>query len=607
MVLFCAPDEPTTFAERYPHIHVVKMPFAETWTASFLRIIEDNTTSVKIRLPTHRNEMKDTREFLTLMNAKPDFMATAIEINPWKTALFAWVDFNVTSIFSHPEEVFDCMRQQEHTLSGMHIPGCLPAIVGNNTDITQICANSIQWRFVGGFFIGKPDAILHWVHQVYRPGFMVYMTESEYTLTWEVNLWAWLEARYAQDWKPEWYSANHNDTIVRTPILGSDAHTILSNNTNNESWSYACDPYFQTLVGFHATTPSYVYHPILDRHYLVIRYVNYWINHTGAYVYSPETCADGASRIIITKNLVYELDEATGLRTFSRFIGEMNNNTVGLVHRSTFSDGLEDLRLAWNANTQCIRFVATTSCFVPNGKSRIIVGDFDPENLSYGGNKSCTILQSPGGNDVWCEKNWVPISIPLAGNLEVFVYKWTPHMEFVVPIHHHHHHHSNIGTSDSAEVEHVTTTSILVKSTGAIDIMKSCGASHIWRRDGGMRGSSVPVFSKTADQWFAVVHASDDTSPRRYFHRFSALHKDTYLPVRISSPFSFIHIGIEFCIGLAVVEVEVERADDTDHDNVNKPEPSFICWFSQMDRDPVAMSISMDALTWSSTTELGGN
>lgn len=580
MVLFCAPEESITFTEKYPHIHVVKMPLADMWTSSFLRAIEENT-NIQIRLPKHRNEMKDTREFLTLMNTKPDFMASAIEINPWKTALFAWVDFNITSIFSDPIEVFSCMAQQEPTLSGMHIPGCQASIVGKN-DITQICAKSIQWRFVGGFFIGKPDAILHWIHQIYRPGFMVYMAESDYTLTWEVNVWAWLEARYVTDWKPEWYSANHNDTIIRIPILGSDAHTVLCNNTkNNESWSYASDPCFQSLPGFHATTPSYVYHPILDRHYLVIRYVNYWITHTGSYIYSQETCPEGSSHVIITKNLVYELDGSTQLRTFSRFIGEMNNNTVGLLHRPSFSEGLEDLRLAWNANKQCIRFVATTSCYVPNGKSRIMVGDFDPENLSYG-HSSCIILQSPGGKDVWCEKNWVPISIPFAGNLEVFVYKWTPHIEFVVPI--------RISDTDAD----LASTSILVKSTGALDILKSCGASNIWRRDGGMRGSSVPVFSKRADQWFVVVHASDDTSPRRYFHRFIALHKDTYLPVRMSSPFSFIRVGIEFCIGLAVMET-------TDEEKENKE--SFICWFSQMDRDPMAMAISMDDLVWTTDVE----
>ena len=38
-------------------------------------------------------------------------------------------------------------------------------------------------------------------------------------LVWEVNIWAWLESNTL--WKPTWYLADHNDTmLVNIPFLG---------------------------------------------------------------------------------------------------------------------------------------------------------------------------------------------------------------------------------------------------------------------------------------------------------------------------------------------------------------------------------------------------
>jgi hypothetical protein len=39
--------------------------------------------------------------------------------------------------------------------------------------------------------------------------------ETHRKLIWEVNFWAWLEAK--DYWKPKWYSADHNDSIFNIP------------------------------------------------------------------------------------------------------------------------------------------------------------------------------------------------------------------------------------------------------------------------------------------------------------------------------------------------------------------------------------------------------
>ena len=52
-------------------------------------------------LPSVRNQAKDTFGFLTLMNAKAEFVGEAARINPFNTNHFAWIDFNVFHMFQN--------------------------------------------------------------------------------------------------------------------------------------------------------------------------------------------------------------------------------------------------------------------------------------------------------------------------------------------------------------------------------------------------------------------------------------------------------------------------------------------------------------------------
>ena len=56
------------------------------------------------------------------------------------------------------------------------------------------------------------------------------------------------------------------------------------------------------------------------------------------------------------------------------------------------------------------------------------------------------------------------------------------------------------------------------------------------------------------------------------------LDKETYAPLKYSRPFYFKNIGIEFCIGFSI--------------NENK----YWFWISQLDRDPMLVSIDIDKI-----------
>jgi hypothetical protein len=155
---------------------------------------------IKYELPRHRTSNKDTENYLILMNAKTEFLEKSIQKNIFKTNQYAWIDFGIFHILNNSVE--QLKRLGQTTLpKGLYIPGCL---LKNEVAFTQVC-----WRFCGGFFIGDQESILKF-NSLHKQRFRSLVKEAG-ILTWEVNIWAKLEL---EGWNPNWYSADHNDTIL---------------------------------------------------------------------------------------------------------------------------------------------------------------------------------------------------------------------------------------------------------------------------------------------------------------------------------------------------------------------------------------------------------
>lgn len=175
------------------------------------------------RLPSSRTEYKDTRAFLTLMNAKAELMYRAMGVEPgqcasshrhgWTARHFAWIDFSIFHVIRDIEGTIDylaALSKAEFPENGcMLVPGCWEA--GRNAGTLF---NAINWRFCGGFFLASVDAIVE-LNALYDKHFR--RTVAERGLTWEVNFWSVLENEYG--WRPQWYKADHDDSIVRVPSI----------------------------------------------------------------------------------------------------------------------------------------------------------------------------------------------------------------------------------------------------------------------------------------------------------------------------------------------------------------------------------------------------
>ena len=153
-------------------------------------------------LPSNRNATKDTKEFLSLMNTKIEFIKKAAERTEDDT--FLWVDFGILKIVKNREQFISKLKSiNERKFTNISIPGCWVN--------SSFSVNTVNWRFCGGFLVIPR----HHIDTFYNHSKNVltdFCTLPQYKLTWETNIWYVIEYCVGKD--IEWYLADHNDSII---------------------------------------------------------------------------------------------------------------------------------------------------------------------------------------------------------------------------------------------------------------------------------------------------------------------------------------------------------------------------------------------------------
>jgi hypothetical protein len=190
--------------------------FPENVTVEYIEL-EDLTTykeiaDIEYAMPANRTPHHDTNRFMILMNSKIELVHRAIR--PEYTN-YAWIDFSIFHVFRDPS-TSDYLKMLGSSLlrNGLFIPGCWYKGAG---------FNAVNWRFCGGFFTGD-TASIELFHSFYRRTFQNIV--RAHGLSWEVNVWAYLESKCG--WRPIWYKADHNDTII---VLPGDAMRVVATLT----------------------------------------------------------------------------------------------------------------------------------------------------------------------------------------------------------------------------------------------------------------------------------------------------------------------------------------------------------------------------------------
>jgi hypothetical protein len=334
-------------------------------------------------------------------------------------------------------------------------------------------------------------------------------------MVWDINFLAWLE--HKQYWKPIWYKADHNDSIIRIPpFMYSDTLSLFASNTTVYDYR-SIDLYTPSS----ASLCEYFNH---KTKVLNTRYVNY------EYLPSGHCTIHDPNRHVYTKNICCFLDENNQIIPYQGFhVMNENEDDMGIqkVNDNQMFHGIEDIRLFSNELTNTIHFIATTVNYSENRQNSMVMGDYNAEDFML---SNCIIIESPYGGR---EKNWVPFQPIKEPNRLYFIYKWSETFQ--------------IGEC----VEFVEPS----KPSHKLIITHQCKILNPVFKYYDIRGSSNFVYTKQG--YIGLVHFSvDGTLPKHYCHMLVLLDLDTYMPTFHSRIFHFYECGVEFCLTMAIVKNE---------------------------------------------------
>jgi len=490
-------------------------------------------------LPRHRNVQKDTLEYMILMHTKMECILDAIQANPWKSTHFAWIDFNVAHVF---KDTPACQSQLRAISSNrwkkqfLAIPGCWPAMETPFTpSAMSSIVNQIHWRFCGGFFLGDLTSMNQFC-RLYYAHFPKFLAEFN-RMTWEVNFWSWMEGKIPE-WKPQWYAADHNDTILHVPP------EWWSMCLSADVGSYTSIAWGPPSLGddFHATSASVTPGRWGDTegnsgYWVNTRYVNYVLADNGGYIFPDD------SHVIVTRNICSRLDSAMVAQEHF----EMSDPTA-LASFTCNYRGVEDIRI-WVDSDNLFYYVGTSVNYSPEGKGRILKGRYD---VATRGLVDTVVVDPP--TDTACEKNWMPL---VPGNRILY-------------------------RCSDMSIGHLEWGGGAGKGQLVIDSTQEVKVPWLDR----LRGSSYFRESLAyPGAWVGVVHFSVNEWPRNYYHMLILLDGETMRPVRRSQPFTFFRpANIEFCIGM------IETRGTGGAPGV------YHFWVSQYDRDPMHVSLNVTDL-----------
>jgi hypothetical protein len=370
-----------------PQIQFCPIELKETETWALLAPFKD-------KIPTFRNQEKDTFEFLALMNAKAEFVASVAKRNPYDTSQFAWVDFSIFHVLQNApvsqrrlEALCSSELTPEHPLV---IPGCW-------VKQTHIPCNAIHWRFCGGFYMGLRDAVLQFyeLHKTYLP-------IAFDGCAWEVNYWAHIEQK-EPTFRISWFKAGHEDTILMVPnemfAKLPEGPVLWLTKLANRTGAYV----YTALDGYHPTSSSFV--EFQGTEFLNVRHVNYTLTPQSQYIIQ-----DPRGRLR-TQNYLLRLKGVDSVESSSFLQVETTCPTF-----CEEIQGLEDIRLYSFGNQ--LKFIATQRQWSPSRQNRMAIGVLDCSENVF---RDIQIVEPPSPTN--CEKNWIPIE---KDGQECFIYQWYP-------------------------------------------------------------------------------------------------------------------------------------------------------------------------------------
>jgi hypothetical protein len=181
-----------------PSIRVVEIDFNSLETVRRIRAVQD------VQLPLYRNTGKDTLEFLTIMNAKPELLSLARIYS--ETPYLAYLDAGIKKVFKDDLTLRRLETLRVHSIPLVLLPGCHPI---QSVRAFPLLWEQINWTFCGGFFIVPSERAREFMN--YHLEALNEFLENS-AITWEVNVWSAMAPKHLDS--IVWFQADHNDTMI---------------------------------------------------------------------------------------------------------------------------------------------------------------------------------------------------------------------------------------------------------------------------------------------------------------------------------------------------------------------------------------------------------
>ena len=157
-----------------------------------------------LELPPTRNPDKDTLNFLSFMNCKPELLKLA---EPHVTTPYvAYIDAGISKVFSNPATIATLKELSVHNIPLVLLPGCQPI---HEVEEFPFLWKKIHWMLSGGFFIVPKTCVEEW-YQLHTKALNRFLDMG--CITWEVNVWASFVHKIKD--RVVWFYGPHDDSMV---------------------------------------------------------------------------------------------------------------------------------------------------------------------------------------------------------------------------------------------------------------------------------------------------------------------------------------------------------------------------------------------------------
>jgi hypothetical protein len=154
------------------------------------------------------NHSKDTIEYMFIQCNKTEWIRKAIEIDPFKSNNYVWIDFGIRQNFNCQDNEFI------EKLNKLYYKNYDKVRIGNIWNLEYRyninILTQISWYFAGGVFGGDKKSLLKFSDLMKEK--CIDIISNNNTIMWEVNIWFIIYNKYPELFST--YLCNHNNTII---------------------------------------------------------------------------------------------------------------------------------------------------------------------------------------------------------------------------------------------------------------------------------------------------------------------------------------------------------------------------------------------------------